>query len=203
MASEKPNEVRRMGFRPDQLRVRLNLAARLLAHNARPRLVERATALPWQVVTGLSAGIHGTHATRGPFRASCENLLLTRSVQVLASAFAVRFLAHAGPRPRQVSADHWLAAYEEWLAVTSPTLHSRLSVNDAWRIAEDLRIGAWCDRSAPGAAWMEHCPDCERRFLDAGESMRLRGCPHCALLRFQRRPAMDAEPLGDVRAAAL
>lgn len=178
-----PTACARIGHTPAALSIQLNIARRLIQHRARVGLVQRATYLPWRLVAALYREIHGTPPPRGQMRHSCTVLVSSRRRQILSSTFAVRFLALAGDRPRAVHADHWLQAYEDWLALTVPRFHSLLSCNDAWRIAEDLRIGAWSGPEGPSAAVMYDCADCGRPYLVSAESKLERACPYCHLLR--------------------
>ena len=172
----------RLAHTPATLCEQLNIARRLIGHHARVGLVHQATHLPWGVVAGLYRELHGTPPPRGQMRHSCGRLVSNRRGQMVSSAFAVRFLALAGPRPRAVSADHWLQAYEEWRALTVPRFHAMLTVNDAWRIAEDLRLGAWYGPDAASAAVMYDCEDCGRPYLVSAESRLTRDCPYCHVL---------------------
>jgi hypothetical protein len=174
------------GRRPAALCAQLNIAHRLIAHGARVGLVHEATRLPRSIVTDLYHDVRGAPPPRGQMRHSCALLVANRKRQILTSIFAVRFVALAGTRPRAVYGHDWLAAYEEWLALTVARYHPLLGINDAWRVAEDLRIGAWSGPDAHAAAVMVDCPDCGRAYLVSAESRLSDDCPYCHLMSQSR-----------------
>jgi hypothetical protein len=186
------NAAARLGHSPNALCVKLNIARRLIVLGARAGLVHRATHLPWRLVAALHRDLHGEPPPRGQMRHSCAGLVASRRRQILSSTFAVRFLALAGRRPRSVGAAEWLQAYEEWRALTPTRFHHLLSINDAWRIAEDLRLGAWGDPEGPSAAVMRECSDCGRPYLVSAKSLLARECPYCYLLAQSNAWRQDA-----------
>lgn len=167
---------------PEALCEQMNIARRLIAHRGRATLVAKTTRLPWSLVADLYRDIHSASPPRGQTRKSACHLIGTRHGHMVSSIFAVRYIAIAGRAPRTVTAQHWLQAYEEWQAITPPKMHAALSVNDAWRIAEDLRIGAWSDPHAHGAAILQECGACGHRYLLSAEALLRRDCPFCSLL---------------------
>lgn len=149
------------------------LALALLGHGARVGVVHWATGVKLEVLAHWFRHLNGRPPPRGPLPESSGSMVRTRAQQAQASLFGVIYALHHRDGTGGHAIDPWglVRAYEMYLSLGAAAQGRRLSINDAWILARDLR---------GGLASLDWCPTCQAPYVATRDGI-LVGCPLCAL----------------------
>ena len=148
-----------------------DLALRLFARGARNKIVEHHTGLSPYVLRNIRRSLGYRRATAGPIPYLGGTFVASREIQIHGSLFAAAYRRLGGTRvAAEIEVDAMIAAYDIYRRLVEA--RKRLSFNDAWVIARDLRGG--------GVALVP-CANCAVDYLSCESSRAPPTCPYCAL----------------------